>query len=273
MAQSSSRVTPAISSNRSAFNGMLRDWGGWTHAVNHLYQIVAFYTLLAIFGASCVLWGILSAILLVLPRRIGQPVGQALIMAGFRYIVALMRASGIMRCDLSALDELRNRGPLIIAPNHPTLLDVMLIASRLPHVVCTAKSQLLKHPLWGTNARLAGYIPNDAPFRFVREAVRQLGQRRQLLIFPEGTRSGNGVGSFKHGFALVAREANVPIQTIFIESNSRFLAKGWGFFRLPEFPLIYRVRLGPLLTFAGDRRDFVATMEEAYRREVDGGDR
>jgi 1-acyl-sn-glycerol-3-phosphate acyltransferase len=274
MAQSSNRVTLGLASSRSAFNIALRGCGGCGHLVRRVCQTVAFYALLAIFGASCALWGLVSAILLVLPRRLGEPIGQFLIMAGFRFIVGLMRTSGIMRCDLAALDGLRDRGPLIIAPNHPTLLDVMLIVSRLPRVVCTAKSRLLSHPLWGASARLAGYIPNDAPFRFVREALHQLrAERRQLLIFPEGTRSDSTIGTFKPGFALIAREANVPIQAIFIESNSHFLAKGWGFFRMPAFPLVYRVRLGPVLHFAGERRDFVARMEKAYRREIDGGDR
>ncbi len=233
-------------------------------------QTVAFYGSLAIFAASCLLWGLLAAILLpFLPRRIGQPVGQFLIMAGFRYFLALMRVGGIMHCDLTALDALRHRGALIIAPNHPSLLDIMLIASRLPRVVCTAKARLLNNPFFGASARLAGYIRNDAPVHLVREGVRQLRAGHQLLIFPEGTRSdGDGVGPFKNGLALIAQWADVPIQTVFIDSNSRFLGKGWSWLRKPATPLTYRVRLGPAIKVAGDRRDFAARLRDLYRREL-----
>jgi 1-acyl-sn-glycerol-3-phosphate acyltransferase len=239
------------------------------------YRAVVFYGLLAVFAASCLLWGLVSlALLLFLPRRIREPTGQFLIMAGFRYFITLMRVSGIMTCDLTALDALRRQTPLIIASNHPALLDVMLVVSRLPRVVCTAKARLLNHPFFGASARLAGYIPNDVPLHFVREAVRQVRAGRQLLIFPEGTRTGgDGLGPFKHGFALIAQQAGVPIQTIFIDSNSRFLSKGWAFFRMPEFPLTYRIRLGAVVPVAGARRDFVAALEKAYRLELRGEDR
>jgi 1-acyl-sn-glycerol-3-phosphate acyltransferase len=233
------------------------------------YRPLVFYGLLAIFALSCLLWGCLAALLLpLLPRRTGQPVGQYLIMAGFRYYVALMRATGIIACDLTALDALRDRGPLIIAPNHPTLLDVILIISRLPHVVCTAKAKLLNNPFLGASARLAGYIRNDTPIHLIREGVRQLRAGRQLLIFPEGTRSSaDGMAPFKGGFALIAQQAGVPIQVVFIDSNSRFLGKGWSLLRMPDFPLTYRVRLGPILTVAGERQDFVAALQQSYCRE------
>ena len=74
------------------------------------YQPLAFYVLVAIFAVSCLLWGLLAVLLFpLLSRRAGQSVGQFLIMAGFRYFIALMRASGIITCDLTALDVLRNQ--------------------------------------------------------------------------------------------------------------------------------------------------------------------
>lgn len=263
-------MTPEIAASESAFATRSRWLRGSVRALGYAYHLTAFYALLAIFALSAVTWGLVAAVLLlVLPRRAGQSTGQILIMAGFRHVVALMRASGIMRCDLSALDALRDRGPLVIAPNHPSQLDVMLVISRLPHVVCTAKARLLNNPLFGASARLAGYIRNDAPVHLVREGVRQLRAGRQLLIFPEGTRSGvGGVDPFKDGFALIAQQAGVPVQTVFIDTNSRFLAKGWPWLRMPDFPLTYRVRLGPVLEVTGDRHDFVAALYRSYRREL-----
>ena len=243
---------------------------GLRSALRHLYYPIVYYILLVVFAVSCLLWGVLAALLFpFLPRQLRQTVGQRLIMAGFRYFIALMRASGVMCCDLGAIDSLRNDGPLIIAPNHPTLLDVMLVVSRLPRVVCTAKARLLNNPIFGASARLAGYIRNDAPVHLIRESIRQLRDGRQLLIFPEGTRSrGATVGALKGGFAFIAQHAAVPIQVVFIDGNSRFLGKGWSLLRVPDFPLTYRVRLGPSIKVAGDCKDFVTALQRTYRREL-----
>jgi 1-acyl-sn-glycerol-3-phosphate acyltransferase len=242
------------------------------HLLRQGYEYCVFYGLLAIFAVTSLAFSFIAAILApLLPRRLGQPLGRWLIMAGCRYFVGMMQASGIITCDLAPLDRLRRQGPLVIAANHPALLDVVLLASRLPRVVCTAKAGLLNNFFVGASARLGGYIRNDATTPLVREGIRQLGCGGQLLIFPEGTRSSAGrIGPFKAGFALMAQRAGAPIQTVFIESNSHFLGKGWPLWRKPAFPLSYRVRLGPVLAVEGDFRQFVTELQQFYRRALDG---
>lgn len=238
--------------------------------VNIGYQYFVFYGLLVVFAISSLTWSLVAAILYpLLPRRLGAPLGQFMIMAGFRFIVGLMRLSGIIKCDLTALDALRGTPGLIIAPNHPSLLDAVLVISRLPRVVCTAKAKLLTNLFLGGGARMAGFIRNDVPTHLVREGIRQLRAGRQLLIFPEGTRTtGETVDAFKAGFALIAKRAGAPVQTIFIDSNSGFLGKGWSLIRKPEFPLQYRVRVGPALAVESDLHAFVEELHTIYKRAL-----
>jgi len=240
--------------------------------VQRCYQYLVFYGLLAAFGASSLVWSLTAALLyLLLPRRLGEPLGQFMIMGGCRYFVWLMQLSGIIECDLAALDRLRRQQSLVIIPNHPTLLDAVLVISRLPHIVCTTKARLLRNPFLGGSARLAGFIRNDRPTRLVRDGIRQVRAGRQLLIFPEGTRtSGAIVDQFKGGFALIAKRAGAPVQTVFIESNSRFLGKNWPLSRKPEFPLLYRVRLGPTLPVDGEIHEFVRLLHHSYQSELGG---
>jgi hypothetical protein len=60
----------------------------------------------------------------------------------------------------------------------------------------------------------------------------------------------------------------VPIQTAFIEASSPFLGKHWPWLKKPEFPLVYRVRLGERFEARGDVKKFVADLEDYYRREM-----
>jgi 1-acyl-sn-glycerol-3-phosphate acyltransferase len=255
----------------------LRSRRGWREqCVNLLrlpYEYFVFYGSLAVFGVSSLLWSLPASLLyLLLSRRLGAPLGQFMIMAGFRYFVGVMKLSGIIKCDLSALDALRGETSLIIAPNHPSLLDAVLVISRLPRVVCIMKAKIWDNLFLGGGARLAGYIRSDTPVNMVRLAAQEVRAGHQLLVFPEGTRTvEKPVNDFKGGFALIAKKAGAPVQTVFLESNSPFLGKGWSVFKRPKFPLVYRARLGRRFDVGDDVQAFV-TQLQIYYREVLGAD-
>lgn len=239
-------------------------------AARDLLDAVLFFGLFALFAAGCLAWSLPAGLLYhVLPREAGARLGQFAIMAGFRWYVGAMQATGRVRCDLTALDALRDAGPLVIAPNHPSLLDVVLIVSRLPRVVCIAKPAIWDNPLLGGGARLAAYVRNDAPHMLIRRAAEAVARGRQLLVFPEGTRTVHPpIDPFKGGFALVARRAGAPVQTVFIESNTDFLGKGRPLFKRPRFPLIYRVRLGRRFEVHGNAQAFADELEAYFRAEL-----
>lgn len=239
------------------------------------YARVVFYGLLALFGATSLLWSTVAALLYPLvPRRIGEPLGQFAMRAGFRGFVGAMRLTGALDCDFGELDLLAGAPALVIAPNHPTLLDAVLVLSRVPHVAGAAKAEIWDNLFLGGGARLAGFVRNDSPATLIKEAVRQLRRGRHFLIFPEGTRSNmHPVGAFKGGFALVARRASVDIQPVSIETTSRFLTKGWPLFRRPDLPLVYRFRLGPRISVQGDLHETVRRLHGYYQNALDAGDR
>jgi 1-acyl-sn-glycerol-3-phosphate acyltransferase len=77
-----------------------------------------------------------------------------------------------MRIDSSALDVLRDQpGGLIVAANHPTMLDALLVVARLPRGVCVMKAELMHNIFLGGGARLARYIRNDVGRGMVRDAI------------------------------------------------------------------------------------------------------
>jgi 1-acyl-sn-glycerol-3-phosphate acyltransferase len=247
--------------------GMLRRSGALWRT---LVEYVLFLASLALFGLTTVVWTLVaSALCHAMPRRMGARVGQFAIMVGFRGFVGAMRMIGLFRCDLSALDALRHERGLVIVANHPSLLDAVLVISRLPGVVCITKAALWDNLLLGGSIRLACYIRNDAPVTLVKLAVHELRSGHQLLVFPEGTRTGDPpVDRFKPGFVAMARRAGVPIQTVFLEGGARYLGKGWPLFRKPEFPLVYRARLGRRFDVPPGIRTFTEDLEHYYREEL-----
>ena len=242
----------------------------WNRFLRRFSDPVLFWSGLALFGISCLAWSLPAGLLnRMLPRRMRAPLGQLMIMAGFRFYLTTMQAVGLFRCDLRALDSLRDEGALVIAPNHHSLLDAVLVISRLPRVVCITKATLWDNWFLGGGIRLASYIRNDAPVKLIKLALGELRAGRHLLIFPEGTRTVTPpVNPFKGGFALMAQKAGVPVQTVFIESPSLYLTKGWPLFRRPESPLIYRVRLGQRFYVGPDVHMFVSDLELYFHREL-----
>lgn len=240
---------------------------GW---LKRPYEYFVFYGGLVLFAALCLGWSLIATVLyFVLPARLGAKVGQFGIMATFRIYLFVLRATGIVECDLSALDALRGRGAMIIAPNHPALIDVVLIASRIPNIVGIMKAQIWHNILFGGGAQLARYIRNDSARGVIRLSIGAAKRGGSLLIFPEGTRTvGPRLHKFKPGFALIAKKARVPVQTVFIATNSAFLGKHWPLFKLPQFPLRYQVQLGEQFYVEGEVNAFVAQLETYFESEM-----
>jgi len=221
----------------------------------------------AIAGLTCSL--VSSVLYIALPRRVGARLGKWMIHRAFRRFLWLLEAAGRVKLDLSALDSLRGESGLIIAPNHPCLLDAVFVISRLPDVSCIMKAEIRDNILLGAGARLAGYIRNDSASNMLRGAIRELRNGHQLLIFPEGTRTRRRpVNNFKGGIALIAKHAGAPLQTVFIETDSPFLGKGWPLLKMPALPLVYRARLGRRFHIGDDVRASIADLEVYFRQEL-----
>ena len=235
-----------------------------------IYQSAVLIFGFARFGMVGLLYTLISTPLQpFLPRKAGAWFGRNSIGWLFRSYLAVLQASGVLKLELEALDALRNERGLIVAPNHPCLLDAMLVISRLPDITCIMKAEIRNSLVLGGGARLAGYIRNDSASTMIRHATEDLHAGYQLLVFPEGTRTRrNPVNDFKGGFALIAKKAGVPIQTVFIETNSAFLGKGWPILKRPPMPLIYRARLGRRFLVEGDVKKFVRELENYYRTEI-----
>jgi 1-acyl-sn-glycerol-3-phosphate acyltransferase len=204
------------------------------------------YLLLLLLGIISLGWNLIAMLLYpVLPRGRGAAIGRAGIAYGYRMFWAIAAASGMLRLEAGVLDALRDERGLIVVANHPSMLDALMLVARLPRATCIMKASLLRNIFLGAGARLARYVSNESPLAMVRQAVDALKQGAQLVMFPEGTRTTQPpLNPFMPGVTLIAKLAKAPIQTVFIDTDSPYLGKGWPLWRLPPLPIVFSVRLG-----------------------------
>jgi 1-acyl-sn-glycerol-3-phosphate acyltransferase len=234
-------------------------------------EYLALYFSLLLLGLICLTWSVCALPLyFLLPRRAGTTVGRRGIMAIFRLFAWWLAATRAYRLDLTELEKLRGGPPLILAPNHPSLIDALLILSRHRNMVCVMKAELMRNVFLGPGARLARYVRNDSTRQMVRESVAHLKDGGVLLLFPEATRTTHApINPLVASVGLIARQAAVPVQTLIIETDSPYLSKGWPLFRRPRLPITYRVRLGRRFPSPMDVPAFTAELDAYYRCELE----
>jgi len=237
-----------------------------------VYEYFALYSSLTLLGLICLVWSVFALpLFFLLPPRAGTAIGRRGIMLGFRIYAWSLAITRVYRLDIRDIDSLKDGPPLILAPNHPCLIDALLILTRHPNIVCVMKSALMRNLFLGSGSRLARYIRNDSSRQMVKESVAQLRDGAILLLFPEGTRTISGpINCLVGSVGLIAKHANVPVQTLVIETDSPFLSKGWPLFRRPTLPITYRVRLGKRFDPPSDVEAFTTELDRYYRQALQG---
>jgi 1-acyl-sn-glycerol-3-phosphate acyltransferase len=232
---------------------------------------VRLYALLLLLGLISLAWNLMSALLHpLMPEPRARVFGRAGIAHVYRWFWGLAQLVGVLKLDASELDGLRHETTgLIIAANHPSMLDALLIVAQLPQGVCVMKADLMRNIFLGAGARLARYIRNDSPRGMIRGAVANLREGAHLVLFPEGTRTvQRPVNPFRPGITLIAQLAQVPIQTVIIETDSPYLGKGWPIWRRPPMPVVFRMRLGQRFAPEADHAALLKRLERYFVEEL-----
>jgi 1-acyl-sn-glycerol-3-phosphate acyltransferase len=231
------------------------------------YEYIAMALGLGVLAFVC-FWGLPFALcFLILPGKWRIPLGRRTIATSFTAYLWFLRVFCLVRLDCSALDKLQLDRPLIVVANHPSLLDAVILLSRLPRATCVMKATLKGNPLFGPVARFSGYISNENPLKLIKQSCDELADGAHLVIFPEGTRTLEfPVNAFGQTAALIAQRSSVPIQTLLIHFSSPYLGKNWPLFRKPTLPLRITVQLGQRFA-ASDNKEMLTQKLETYYRQ------
>lgn len=238
--------------------------GAWDY-LKQQFSVFTFFATGLLVSPPCFLLSVFFG------RKIPAERGQALIRWLFSTWLKMSVRIGVFDIQFPEMDKLRDQRGVIIAPNHPTMLDAVILLSIVPRTVCIMRASLNNSPFLGGAARLARFVTNDSGPALIRQGVEKLHQRENLLIFPEGTRTVSGaVNPFKNGFALIAVKADAPIQTVFIEREASYLGKGVSLFAPTPLPIRYRIHLGEVVRAReGEHaQELAARMEEYFRAHL-----
>ncbi len=243
-----------------------------------MLKLVAWFWLmflLLLLGLVSLAWNLIALLLHpLLPAAMGRRIGREVIARVYRMFWTLAGWSGLLRMNASALGALADEPGLVVVANHPSLLDAMMLIAWLPRGACVMKSELMRNPLLGPGARLAHYISNDSPRGLVRQAVADLRTGGQVVMFPEGTRTAAPqLHPFRPGFAMIAKLAPAPIQTVFIDTESPYLGKGWPLWRLPPLPIEFTVRVGRRFEPAAQPTHLAKEIEQYFATSLRPGPR
>lgn len=170
---------------------------------------------------------------------------QRLIHRTSRLFLRAVEALSVARIRVHGAARLAAGTARVVTPNHPTLFDVILMASLLPQMDCVV------NPAWARNfflrrlAAAADYVRCEGARRVSRECVRRLGEGRSLLVFPEGTRSPRGgLGAFHRGAAHFALASGAPVLPVLIQCEPPIQTKGQRWYDLGERPVRVTIRVG-----------------------------
>jgi 1-acyl-sn-glycerol-3-phosphate acyltransferase len=144
----------------------------------------------------------------------------------------ILRVCGV-KVKVVGLENVEKHVPYVYMTNHQSYFDIFALLAFIPSdFKFILKQELMRIPILGFSMRKAGYIAIDRedPRRAVRslnEAALRIKGGASVVIFPEGTRSVDGVlQPFRPGGFHLALKAGCDIVPVAISGSFRIVPKG-----------------------------------------------
>jgi len=192
-----------------------------------------------------------------------------------RCLVVMARVICGIRLDVRGLERIP-AGAALIASRHQSAFDTFVWLTLLPRCCYVFKRELRRIPLFGALIGASGMIEVDrdgggaAVRALLLEADRAVREGRQIVIFPEGTRSEPGSPLvLQSGVAAMASRTGLPVIPVATDSG-----RCWGRRAFRKRPGIIRIVIGAPIPAETDRRSLMRALEEGLsaidREEAEG---
>ena len=139
----------------------------------------------------------------------------------------------LMGWNIQGVENMPAEGPVILAINHQSIWDPLVVASSLPRKVSfMAKEELFSIPVLGKIFSKLGAFPvkrGKGDMNAIRQSLAILKEGRVLGLFPEGTRSKTGeIQKGLPGMVLLMEKSKASVVPIKVFGTRNLLTKGWG---------------------------------------------
>ena len=166
---------------------------------------------------------------LLMPHRFAM----AVIKLWARFVLFGLRWIAGVKVVVTGLEH-RPSGPALVAAKHQGMLDVVAPFTFMDDPCFVLKKELMPLPFFGWFAWKTRMIAVDRAAHskalkdMVRQARARLADGRQIMIFPEGTRTLPGqADDYKPGVAAIYRDLDAPCHLLATDSGRCWPAKGF----------------------------------------------
>lgn len=189
----------------------------------------------AVFGIG---GGVISYLLI--PFAATRHAGLRIVRTAWRGIVFLFSATGLVRIGEARLPHVQG---CVLAANHPSLIDVVLLTALLPNTYTVARHGLKTNPFISPIVRKV-FLPDDETLLPLASSL--LASGANILIFPEGSRTpADGIlRPFHRGTAQLALRTGAPLRPIRIHVSRRILGKHQSILDMGDRPVVYSFAMG-----------------------------
>ena len=141
------------------------------------------------------------------------------------------------KLKIEGLENIDHNQTYVIAANHQSLADIIIIYKTRMYFKWVAKKDLLKLPfigglLWVNDHVLLARGEFGSIKAVYRQAAEWLRKDVSMLFFPEGTRSGtDDMSEFQNGAFKLAIKESRPVLPVFIGGTREAIPKGGWIFK------------------------------------------
>lgn len=176
-------------------------------------------------------------------------IAQCTISLSFKIFLWIVKTLGIINYKFEGIEKLKQDKNCLVVANHPSLLDVVLLVSVMPHCNCLVKGALLNNIFISRIIKTAGYILNGETNKILSNCQEILLNGGRILIFPEGTRSVPSQPiKLQRGAANIALRCQADIRIIHIDCDPFWLIKGQRWYQVPVKKTVFNITVGEKIT-------------------------
>ncbi len=183
--------------------------------------------------------------LITLNKRRAQKRCQYVVYRAFQLFIWTMKKVGVLSYSIEEAECLGDLDSGIVIANHPSLIDVVFIVSRIPNALCIVKKAAWSNPfmmgvMWAT-----GYVPNDDPEMLLETCAARVRGDEKLVIFPEGTRTKPGQPMrLRRGAASIIVKSGIPFTPVTMSIKPTTLTKAEKWYQIPHKRMHVRMEVG-----------------------------